>query len=375
MELRQLVELVKDELEARGEPLVLQQGGDDVELIGERDGVPLRVLFLGPSFQQFAGPLFMRIEYGRPELETRLWAVISGVELENDPYAENRELPTFQAAAGLGRLVLGVGFWISRESLQTSLKIARAALALFEHLRVELERHGPEAWNMLSPGVSPFSPDAPVHFAKQSKSGLMLGNGLIGGSILGTVAGFLVDPITGFALATQLAPIGVVGGAIALGVYFKKQVAPRTSGVLARKLKAFSIFDEYDPVKAVEPMRPVVLLNEPSGRALGAPVFQAATFGARSTKFDISLKMSVQTLSTLKRVVPESLVVPPSWAALELNASPDILGRLPGGDEEEREKGSVRWLFSHRELEQGALEQLLSQVEVATDAVKSGPYR
>ena len=101
------------------------------------------------------------------------------------------------------------------------------------------------------------------------------------------------------------------------GVPGELKVRMPESGVLRIGSKGEVDVRSAEPAEALDRIESdapeLVLLDEPMGRALGAPIFRAATLGARSEAQGIRLKMSVQTLSTVKSVVPESLIVPPSF--------------------------------------------------------------
>ncbi len=363
------------ELMSRREWLVdVVKRGWDFEIRSRVEGRPLRILIFGP--QGVAGPGFIRFEWGEVSEPGRIWAVVRGVALHPDAGLGARELPSFQVALGDGWLVLGAGIWIEAWLTPEQVWTVENLWRIFAELGVEASRSGSIPWNAFTPGTSPLSPDAVMKLARSPKVGLPLGSGLIGSSVLGTAALALVDPILAFSFAYNIGLPAFVGGLFALGVHFKRQVAPRECYALARALHSSDIFDEYDPIQAVEPLQPLVVSRDRyDQRMFGTAEFRAGVLGARSSRYGIGLRLSLHTLSTSAQVLRECLIVPSLWSAIEISGPEDVLSRIPVRPREDRAPGRVFWLLDGDEIRQGALYELISALSIAVDAGHSGPYR
>jgi len=202
-----------------------------------------------------------------------------------------------------------------------------------------------------------------------------MGLGLVGLSVLGTVAAFLVDPAIGITVAVEAAAPAFLGGLAVLGYHIKRRYAPPGCHSLLRKLRACDAFDELEPVKAVIPLKPVVIMEAGSDRFLGTAEFRAGLLGARSKEHDIHLKISLQSLHSPEHILPTCSIVPSSWAAMEVTAPAEILARLPSLGREERGNDRFLWLLSHEDIENGAVEELLTSLNIAISSALSGPYR
>lgn len=361
-------------MSARGWRPTSEVWGDDVELRSADERAPIQVWLLGARTKADC-PGFVRIERGKRSDAGRLWAVVSGVECRSESEGGAKQLPTFQVAAGDDWIVLGAGFWLgSAASSDLDLVVPRL-FEVFDEMSTRMRTEGASAWDSFCPGSSPFDPSSEARMAPPPRFALPLGGGLTGLSIAGTVAAFLVDPGLGATVALQVGLPGVLSGLVSFWYYFGRRVAPRACDRLLRKLRASAVFDQLEPVRAVVPLRPVVILDGEAGRQLGTAVFRAGVFGARSSAYGVRLEISLQTLASPGTVLQTCSIVPASWAAVEVTASQPILARLPSIGREVRSGGRVLWLLEQREIDEGAIEEVLTALTIAAEGAQSGPYR
>jgi len=158
-------------------------------------------------------------------------------------------------------------------------------------------------------------------------------------------------------------------------VRYFQDAAPRRSNAIGRTLKACALFDSHEPVLALTPIKPVVLLGSGDKRVLGTATFRAAVFAASSKRHEIRFKMSLQSMIVPGEVHPACRIVPATWAVIELRCPERVLERLPTRWREKREAGVLRQVLDESEIDGGALDELCSALTMALEASQAGPYR
>jgi hypothetical protein len=307
-----------------------------------------------------------------------IWAVIRGVSLEVTVGDGTRELPSFQVAGGANQLQLGVGLWASDEDFSFGAAIVDRAFETFDSLCAGLCEAGQAGWGTLVRGFDPFSARAGRERLRASKAALPIGWGLLALSAAGTAAAFIVDPVIGLVVLTNVAPFGLTGGLVAIALH-QRDRAPRATKAISRLIRACPAFDEHEPPGVLQPLRPVVFVGSGAGwvdrERLVAPTFGTVILAARSTRHRLAFALSLQSLSTNESIHPLCRVVPRSWAVVELTGPDAILDRIRPRRSEQRQAGVLRVVLDEPALEGGGLEEILMELAEIKAPGPSGPYR
>lgn len=305
---------------------------------------------------------FVRVTLGEFEGPTIRWGLVE------------EQSPPLQVACGVRWSMIAAGF---HEIEQDTKKIG----AHLRHFFRELPRYRPRCpgdddWQPINERNWPFNPlDAPP--LGQKTWALNAGGGALTAASVISTAVLLAS--TSFSELIVI-PLGIVG-TLGLGLLGKASLRARSlanahvqATKILEELHRSRIFDDRGSLAATKPAHFPVATDEKLNELIDLAHLQCAQITATSSDTELELRLALAALDWPEGISSKAILLPPSWAIVEMKGPREILELVPRHRHEFREPERVRWLMGHRSLERGRLARWLKKLD-ATLAQQHGPYR